>query len=477
MPFHIFKSKQSKASKSNTLKKAEHSKNHSPVQQDARPDDGDQIVDITNVGAWVEENAAKNGSSRGDAVLKGKSPHRATLVSELDATHTSVNSQEANREQCDKEETLENDTTDTADDEPQLPMSELILGRQDPSSSYFTQRHIIIPTAAIPSADRAKMSIEDISISTLPDLDPYAFEIYQIWLYSGTISSRCQLPFGSDTQKNHSQMWSICWPLLNAHILGCKIDAPNFADQVMDLLEKQLSGSSTRDIDIIKHLFTKGDEMPRALKAFVADKYIDGRIGGLSDVDINTLPPAFLRLTLQRALIRLSDTAPTSSASSCKYHTHATPESCYKQNIPPHELRRQQRLHLDRQKSSNDAQEVMRNFQENDIKTVDWEERKAKALRATTLQTTLIEDALGPLQTDGASDDVEKVVPGQNNSNTSASSDKAAEVTRLLHPSLAQDAYGNLRTSSTLPPVSEEEIKTEPHAGRWPTLPGAFPSF
>lgn len=365
MRFHLFKTKRGSTTKPNTIRKAE------PIKDPAADDDfagknDKHVLDITNVGAWVKENAVDDSGHTGRAVLKGKEPAHAIIVSELDGT----NSQEAERGDCQVEATQEMGEAETGDDEPQQrQMMKLFLGRQDLSSSYFTQRHIKIPATALPNSVRAKISPEDESMMEFPCLDPHAFELYQIWLHGGTISSRCQLQYGPNAENNHTEMWSIYWPLFNAHILGCKIDAPNFADQIMDLLERKLGDKSSPDIDTIQHLFSKGDEIPQALKTFVVDKYVEARIGGLGKVEINTLPPAFLRLALQRTLGKLSRTEPSASLLGCKYHTHATPETCYKQNTPPDEIQRQKKLYLERQKSSSDAQEMIRNFTENDIKS------------------------------------------------------------------------------------------------------------
>ncbi|OAL01810.1 hypothetical protein IQ06DRAFT_201388, partial [Phaeosphaeriaceae sp. SRC1lsM3a] len=381
MPFHLFKSKRPVTSKCNTIKKPEPPKAQSPRQRDINSENENHVVDITNVGTWVKENAVNelaNDRNHGGAVLRGKGPDRATLVSELDATQTVIDAQKA----------IE-DEVDSGEEPRQQEMVELVLGKQDSSSSYFTRRCIILPELANPSFFRPNMpttSTLDRLDMMVPDLDPHAFELYQIWLHTGVISPRCQIPYDMTPESGHRCLWRTYWPLFNAHILGCRIDTPNFADEVMDLLEDKLSGSSSPDIDTIQHLFTKeGDTIPKVLRDFVADQYVDANVRGLADIDTTMLPLSFLRLTLERTFLRLSKT-PTTYASGCRYHTHATPELCYKQSIPPQDLRRKERLELERQKASNDAKEVMRVVKNNGVKTVDWEERRAEAIRAMTLQ-------------------------------------------------------------------------------------------
>ncbi|KAH7411850.1 hypothetical protein DE146DRAFT_732239 [Phaeosphaeria sp. MPI-PUGE-AT-0046c] len=433
MPFQLFRSRGPGRSRCNTIKKAEPLNGHIN-QLDLQPEKDNRIVDITNVGAWVKESSvdkSHDGIHNIGAVLK-------------------VNTQEVIREEHDPGTTQGCGVMDTSNHEPQpQQMVGLIIGRQDSSSAYLTRRYISIPSTTIPSSIQPSTSVKSTQVMpvvTFPDLDPHAFELYQVWLHHDTIPFRSQLSFDPTLEKGPKSIWQTCWPLFNAHILGCKIDATNFVDQVMDLLGSKLSGSSSPDIETIQHLFTKeGDDISKVLKDFVADQYIAaGTVA--KDLDASTAEKytRILRIKLHR-------------------------------NFPPQDLRRQQRLDLDRQNSSNDAQEVARNAYMHDIQTIDWEERRANEIRATTLQATVVEDVLGTVQTDDTGGEVAKSVLGQEAASAVGLTKDSGIATRLLHPSLTRTASGHVICHPTDTSEPCQDVMRDSKAKGRPVLPGAYP--
>jgi hypothetical protein len=164
---------------------------------------------------------------------------------------------------------------------------------------------------------------------------------------------------------------------MNAQILGSNIQAIAFADKVMDSLGGYLSHKICADVDTINHIFSKDDkEISRVLKHFVVDQCIDVAIERDTCLDMTSLPPTFAHLMVERALRRLSSTS-ASTEPSCKYHLHETLEQCYKNNVRPSEVRRQEWLKLNRDKARAEAEEVIEDTKMNGIKAVDWAMQRA----------------------------------------------------------------------------------------------------
>jgi hypothetical protein len=146
----------------------------------------------------------------------------------------------------------------------------------------------------------------------------------------------------------------------------------DFADKVMDVLREHSSHKVCADVDTINHIFSKDDnQILDVIKRFVVDQCIDARVEGDTGLDLPSLPPVFAHLMIERALRRLSATTPASTEPGCEYHLHETPEQCYKKNIRPSEVWRQEWLKLNRETVRKEAEEVVKNAKMNDIKTVD----------------------------------------------------------------------------------------------------------
>jgi hypothetical protein len=391
MRINIFKSKKA-TSKGNTIKKAD------PVDgRQARRDFYDQndqnIVDISTVSDWVKESvvvSSDDADHEGRAVLKEpKEPTQVKIVNG-DAAGSETHSQEAIAEDSGSTNSTGADENDQAHQKPQREMLDLVIGQRDPSSRYFSQRYIRVPASTMSSLSipptTPSESSDNNSLQVFPDLDPHAMELYRIWFHTGEIPTRIQRACCSSPEIEPQYLWQAHWPLINAHILGSALNAHEFSDQVMDLLQEKLSTAGRPDLDTISHLFSANNSSI-SLKCFVVDQCINAGTECLAGIDVPSLPPAFVHLMLERALHRLCSATSFYRTPECEYHTHKTPETCYKQNMSSKELRKTLRLQLDREKSLKDAEDVVTNAKVNGIKTVDWEERRAEANKALWEQT------------------------------------------------------------------------------------------
>jgi hypothetical protein len=406
MPMNIFKSKKPAPSRRNTIKK--------PAQADGRQtrrdfhsdshDTEDECIDFLTVNEWLKERCDTDNAvtqtgpqvrfgtlvdgtmspPESDSVEFGTTPSTPQVVSDLESNTS--------------------DPSTTRNEEPETarrPKADLIVGRQDPSSQYFTSRYLRISANSAPHRSQSPSSTDD-ELVPHPDLDPQAFELYQIWLHTGKIPLRCLAVCGSSPATNEKYIWQRCWPLFNAHIVGCTLNESEFADRIIDILEEKISPGVCADQDTIKHIFSRsGAGVSRKLKIFVVHRCIEaGTAGGFNDLDLAQLPPSFVYYTLQTAVIRLSHEA-SHSNSGCDYHLHETQESCYKMYFDPLTLRRERRMQLDREMTSRDSEEVLTNARLNGVKVVDWEQRRAEANRAMRQQSR--RDWVGFKRMDGLS--------------------------------------------------------------------------
>jgi hypothetical protein len=384
MPINLFKSRKS-TPKGNTIKKAD-LVDGCQARRNFYDVNNQHIADISTVSNWMKESTVVNSedsSREGRAVLKGpKGPLQVELVNG-DTAKSKTHSQEAIREESDSVSSTQSAVNGQTQKVPHREMLDLLIGQRDPSSQYFTQRYIRVPASTMPST-----ITDNNSLLAFPELDPQAMELYQIWFHTGEIPARYQRAYCPASTTDTRYSWQTYWPLINAHILGCALKTPEFSDQVIDLLQEKLSIAGSPDVDTIDHLFSASNiSNPETLKNFIVDRCINAGIDGLAGIDMPSLPLTFVYLMLERSLCRLSSTSLNLSTSECEYHTHKSPETCYKQSMLPKDLRRKQGLELDRENSCKDAQEVVMNAKVNGIKTVDWEERRAEANRALWEQT------------------------------------------------------------------------------------------
>jgi hypothetical protein len=394
MLMQIFRSKKTPTLKGNTIKKAE-SIDGRQARRDFHKEDGhadESIVNLLSVSDWVKESGTcdpKSNVHSECAVLKEvDGPRRATLV-EGTTRFPSLHGEQASGESPNSLPMTAPSVTSEEDVEPPTRKTvDFLLGQQDSSSRYFTRRYVGIaasrlPSDLLPSLDKSHAR----SFCLLPELDPHAFELYQIWRNTGIIPFRRQ-GFDCPVRPIEStHVWKCYWPLLNAHILGCTIEDADFADQVIDILEEKLGNNAYYvDADTINTLFSaEAKGIPQVLQEFVVGRCIEvGIKSDFADLNLPCLPLTFVHFMLKSALRRLSSTY---RSQECEFHVHETPETCYKKKVSPKDLKRKERLNSDREKSRKDSEQVGANTRINGIKTVDWEEQRAQAHRALRLRT------------------------------------------------------------------------------------------
>jgi hypothetical protein len=270
---------------------------------------------------------------------------------------------------------------------PSRQVTNVVIGQQDPSSRYFTRKYVQIAVSKRPNASVPFETTKGELFCLLPELDPQAFELYQTWLHTGVIALRRQ---GFDYAVPRTEItpaWKDCWPLFNAHILGCTINDADSPDRVIDVLQEKLGNNAHQvDVDTINHLFSAEVEgIPQVLKDFVVCCCIEAGIeSDFADLHIPSLRPTFFRLVLKSALQRLSR---EHRPQECEFHIHETPEACYKKRISPNDIEWEKRLNSGRQNSCKDFEQVMENRRNNGIKAEDWEDRRAEAHGALRLRT------------------------------------------------------------------------------------------
>ncbi|KAF1363834.1 hypothetical protein EJ07DRAFT_151921 [Lizonia empirigonia] len=283
------------------------------------------------------------------------------------------------------------------------PAFNMLLGQQDPASSYFTRRYFRL--AGLP-ASRNALDVSKNRIHCMSALDPHAFELFKLY----TQTSKVAFNVPEDVVKEH--LWMACWPLLNAHILGCTIEEPDFSDKVMDAIVYRLAPGTCPDVETITHLFTKDWEgVSHALRQFVIDRFIDAPELDREHLAVSDIPTSFSQLALQTALRCPSRASNAAVLSGCKYHIHGTKEACYKTGITPANALKEQKLAETREMSAKDAKVVVADVINNGVKSIDWAERRADAnrtLRAETGRTWVgferLEDIRVPKKSSGLID-------------------------------------------------------------------------
>jgi hypothetical protein len=346
MRINIFKSKKA-MSKGNTSKKAD------PVdgcqaRRDFYDENDQNIVDISTMSDWIKKSAvvsSDDADHEGRAVLKEpKEPTQVKIVNG-DAAGSETHSQEATTEDSGSANSTGAHENNQAHQKPRREMLDLMIGQRDPSSQYFTQRYIRVPASTMPSSSTPPTTLsessDNSSLQVYPDLDAHAMELYQIWFHTGEIPTRIQRPCCSSPEVDPKYLWQAHWPLINAHILGSALNAHEFSDQVMDLLQEKLSAAGRPGLDTISHLFSANNSSnSETLKCFVVDQCINAGTECLAGIDLPSLPPAFVHLMLERALHRLCSATSFHRTPECEYHTHthtkhrkhATSKTCHKKS-------------------------------------------------------------------------------------------------------------------------------------------------
>jgi hypothetical protein len=292
MPFNLFKLKKRYAPKGNTIKKPE-----SIDGRQARRDfytnainDKEGVVNHENVDNWIKEGVSespsqhpKDSDMHEKAVLQPRNgPRHATWVDVLAAPISSNGGLEAmptsplaeSGEASVARESISNDDTPK---ERKPSIFDIIVGQQNPLSPYFTGRYVRLSKSQLPQSwHQFRFPVENASGSSLvyrPDLDFEALKLYQLWLQSGTIIAAVREMKSVFTAMDDKYVWQSYWPLMNAHILGCTIKEPDFANLVMDVLEQAVTKGVCPDNDTITRIFsTDGECISDVLKQFVVDR-------------------------------------------------------------------------------------------------------------------------------------------------------------------------------------------------------------
>jgi hypothetical protein len=212
-----------------------------------------------------------------------------------------------------------------------LPLSEppklndLIIGRQDPNSRYFTRRYTQIPDGEFLRSVRKTAPF--CGLHWCSDVDPAAYPLYKSWLGTKTLPSRYHdLPFEMD-DVDPAFAWAACWPLMNAVIMGYSVGEMDFIDCVMDALDQRVPRYVWPDIHTLRHLFGENrNDVPYVLKNFVVDRCVECGSGVFVKIRLEDLPRCF-STHFNNAIRYLEHNVPDPT---CEYHTHNAPEACYK---------------------------------------------------------------------------------------------------------------------------------------------------
>jgi len=260
---------------------------------------------------------------------------------------------------------------DAAVHEPRQSMISVLYGRQNPDSWYLTRR------LARLSAVNVDTEFDSTTLLRRRNIDADAAELHQLWRRTGVIPTRYRDVNFDPDDIDPQHTWIACWPLINAAIHGFVIEDVEFVDRVMDLLEEKILKGVRPDIDTISHIFgEKRHNMPKSLRRFLVDRWVDSAAEVFGDIDPSDLPQPFLCFALETAMRRLSSVKRSPPLLNCQYHTHAKSEECYKQRIAPEEARRQQRYKYRRENASREAEQVAADSIECGIVVVDWEGRR-----------------------------------------------------------------------------------------------------
>lgn len=175
---------------------------------------------------------------------------------------------------------------------------------------------------------------------------------------------------------------------MNAHILGCIIEEPAFADRVMDALADNLPLGLAPDLKTVEHLFDdRRKGIPDVLKLFVADRFITAQQRSHTMLDDSIYTESFEKAALQSSLRHLAHSQHTVARRRCRYHIHRENEACYKTGLTAVNTLRAQRLAVARENAARDAEFVTANALQNGVKSVDWELRRASAKQGLRIDT------------------------------------------------------------------------------------------
>jgi hypothetical protein len=343
------------------------------VFSNVSPSDSNKAREQVVKTAAAQQESTADAKSAADPASNSERSRRSTarsdtpveLISGTAATRTSANTQPVS-------------TGVNGEQYPQ-PTFDLLVGQQDSISQYFTRRYFSAPYVA--AARDATKPPRDV-LHHISELDSEAFEVYKMYTNTGKIGFKCP----ADVKPKY--MWVACWPLMNAHIMGCIIEEPAFADRVMDTLAEKLPPGLAPDFKTVEHLFDGSRKgIPDVLKVFVADRFVNAQQRSHIILHVSIYPESFKEAALQSALRHLANSPHTAARPGCGYHTHRDKEACYKTKLTPVDTLKEQRLAAARENSTKDAEFVTANALQNGVKSVDWQQRRAAAKQGLRIDT------------------------------------------------------------------------------------------
>jgi hypothetical protein len=182
---------------------------------------------------------------------------------------------------------------------------------------------------------------------SLPDQKSTAFNVYVQWLYTKGLYTKPPAPSGA-AANNRQQSSSVEWfTLVDAYLLGYKLEDITFRDRVMDgilewLREVKSSDDLTFILDTADEIYStvgasgKTNPLRRLVSDIAALKFSDAQIQKISeDHGRQRLPHAFLLDLVSKLSTRIQGAKLVSTMSktpeqreACHYHCHGIAK-CY----------------------------------------------------------------------------------------------------------------------------------------------------
>jgi hypothetical protein len=188
-----------------------------------------------------------------------------------------------------------------------------LIGRQDPTSRFLVpQLFQISPKLLRQSRVLRKYQrhahIEGLgshnNMISLPNLDPYAFELYLEWVCMRTIVFP-KRP-GMSGCDSDQWTWQALWPLLNAHILATTLEDSEFQEYTLRLLHEKLLPNQPVDTETIRHVFMTPN-ISEELKIFLVDHAVGEGAENFRRNMLMKYPTAFVMMAVERSVEELDE--------------------------------------------------------------------------------------------------------------------------------------------------------------------------
>ncbi|KAF1970225.1 hypothetical protein BU23DRAFT_571019 [Bimuria novae-zelandiae CBS 107.79] len=155
------------------------------------------------------------------------------------------------------------------------PKVHLLAGRKI-SEDDIAQRSVDLPLAVVERCAYLRTRMKpppahgDTITIELPDVEPAALKLYAWWLRSGDAPLFLHDETGPVAQPHHTLVWRDCFDLIQAHVLGSRLEDPDFQHYILDQLNRWLAPQQEPDLELLDYLW--GIEMGQvgdALLCFV----------------------------------------------------------------------------------------------------------------------------------------------------------------------------------------------------------------